>query len=112
MKITKLHNRAFHKYLSIIAEELNNAGLSREQIIELVVDMRWTTETIKEALYRPILINTTTKESTKDLTDKELCEVEKLIDEALLKLGIEIDYPSIDTLMRADLDKQIDTFNQ
>jgi hypothetical protein len=106
MKISKQHSKAFHLWLSYIADELNNAGLTREQILELIVDIRWNKVTVKELLYRPILIATTTKTSTTQVTDKELCEVEKGFDEALLKLGIKIDYPSIETLMRIELIKE------
>ena len=106
MKISKQHLKAFHLWLSYIANELNDSGLTREQIIELVVNINWNTLTVIELLYRPILIATTTKTSTTQVTDKELCEVEKEFDHALLKLGIKIDYPSIETLMRNQLIKE------
>jgi hypothetical protein len=108
MKISKQHLKALHLWLSFIAKALNDSGLTREQILELVVDINWNTVTVKELLYRPILIATTTKTSTTQVTDKELCEVEKQFDHALLKLRIKIDYPSIETLMQQQLDKEID----
>ena len=111
MKISRRHQGAAHVYFGHIADALNDAGLTREQMIELILDIRWTDKSVKEIFFRNTSELLGYSRSITQVTDKELCLIEKTIDEGLLKVGLNIEYPSIEELMLRDLDELI-PFNE
>src|SRR6185503_8600520 len=60
-------NRAMHKYFSLLAEALNDAGLTVQHILQKKIELNWTPMMIKELLWRDVQIRLFGKESTKDL---------------------------------------------
>lgn len=72
---TLLQNRSMHKYFTLVAEKLNEAGLERKITITMGADVPWSPETIKEVIWRSLQYGQTGKHSTTELTTKEYGEV-------------------------------------
>lgn len=91
---TKLQNRAMHLAFTLLADELNNAGLDMKKVLK--VDIPWTPKTVKEFLYRPVMRAMLNKESTTELDTKEISDVwEVLTRELAEKKGVNaIPFPS------------------
>jgi len=52
---TLTQNRALHKYCELLAEALNDAGYEMKAVLAVkVVDVPWSKELVKEALWKPI----------------------------------------------------------
>lgn len=97
---TEAQNKALHLYFTQLAEVLNDSGYDMKKVLKPTVDIPWSSKNIKEFLWRPIMKIQTGKESTKDLTTKEIDEVFDVINRHLSeKFGITIEFPSIDSLI-------------
>lgn len=60
-------NRAMHKYFSLLATALNDAGLTVQHVLTKKVELDWTQNMIKEILWRDVQKRLFGKTSTKDL---------------------------------------------
>ena len=60
-------NNALHLGLSMIAKSLNDAGLDMKKVLKPEVDIPWTTDSVKEYLWRPVQKVMTGKKSTTEL---------------------------------------------
>lgn len=97
---TELQNKALHLYFKLIAEALNTAGLDMRKVLKPEVDIPWSTETVKEYLWRPIQKLQLGKVSTTKLTTKDINLVYDTLNRHLgEKFGIQEDFPSIQTIM-------------
>lgn len=97
---TETQNKALHLYFTQLAEELNGAGLDMRKTLNPGIDIPWSAQTIKEFLWRPIMKAQTLKESTTDLTTKEIDQVFDVINKHLgEKFGLHVPFPSIESLM-------------
>jgi len=89
-------NRAMHKYFSLLAEALNDGGLTVQHVLQQKMELNWTPMMVKELLWRDAQKRLFGKNSTKDL-DKvsEINEVyEHLTRHLGQKFGLEpIDFP-------------------
>jgi len=93
-------NRALHKYFEMLAQELTNAGLDMRKTLKPTVEIPWSGATVKEYLWRPIMKAQLNKESTTEMTTKEIDQVFDTINLHLsTKFGISVQFPSIDELM-------------
>ena len=68
---TPTQNNCLHKWLGMVAETLNDAGLDMKTVIKPEVSIPWSKTSAKEFLWRPIQEaytgeNSTTKPSTKE----------------------------------------------
>lgn len=100
---TELQNRALHKYFSLLAEELNNAGFDMKKTIKEDVDIAWSGMSVKEYLWRPIQKvylqeQSTTRLKTGDI-DKIYDILNKIIGE---RTGVFVPFPSIDNILDID----------
>ncbi len=94
---TPLQNRAMHKYFTMLAEELNAAGLDMKTVLKPTVDIPWTPESIKNHLWRPVQDAMFDKESTTELTTKDLTQVYETLTRHLgEKFGTFCRWPSIE----------------
>ena len=94
-KRTLSQNSAIHKYFELLAATLNAKGLTVEVVIK--PDTNWTTESVKELIWRPVQKAVIGKQSTTKLTTKEVNDVYMALDAALqLKLGVSVDFPHIE----------------
>ena len=92
---TMTQNRALHKYFSLLAETLNDAGLDQRKVLKPSIEIPWSPDSIKEMMWRPIQKSMVEKESTTELTTTELQAVFKVMDRHLLeKFGVDVPFPS------------------
>lgn len=83
---TGQQNRALHKDCDLIAEKLNTAGLDMRVVLKPTYSLPWTTESVKEHLWRPIMKALFGYESTTELR-KGQGEIEKVHEVLLRELG-------------------------
>lgn len=96
---TLSQNRALHKLFEIIAWELNMAGLDIATTLKDGIDLPWSPIMVKELLWRPsqrIMLN---KESTTELTAKEIDLVFEPIAKFLAQKGLVVNFPSVEEIM-------------
>lgn len=88
-------NKSLHVYCTEVATELNNAGIGMKALIEnLQIDH--TKESVK-TIWRAIAKAKYGKESTTELTSKEIQEVYEEFNRLLAQFGIHLAWPSIES---------------
>lgn len=92
---TLQQNKALHKYFTLLAEELNQAGYDMKRTLKPSVDIPWNATTVKEYLWKPIQNAQLMKQSTKDLTTKEIDLVYDTLTRHLGETtGVSVPFPS------------------
>lgn len=98
---TNQQNKALHKLYELLAEELNDSGLYMQKVLKPTVDIVWTRENVKEYLWRPIMKAQLGKESTTELTTKEIDDIFDTLNKHLgEKFGLHVAFPSIEHLIQ------------
>lgn len=93
-KRTIQQNKALHKFFTMLSEDLTAAGLDMKKTLKEEVEIPWTPEMVKEHLWRPIQEVMVEKESTTELTTKQVNEIyEVLIRHMGSKFGITTEFP-------------------
>lgn len=91
-------NRGIHLACKLLAESLNSAGLDMKAVLKPNVDIPWSTDTVKEYIFKPILKARYQKDSTTEIekTSGEIEEVWSIIMRHIgEKFGVEyIPFPS------------------
>lgn len=108
---TPLQNKALHLYFTLLATELNDAGLDMKKVLKPSVDISWTKENIKEYLWRPIQEALKLKKSTTELTTAEVSQIWEVLNRHLgEKFGIHQVFPSVeqtkDYLLSLEINKK------
>lgn len=94
--MTPTQRKALHKFCEILANELNSAGLDMRATLKPGVEVPWSKMTVKEYLWKPIEKAMLEKESTEDMTNKEVSEVYEVLNRHLsTKLGVSVPFPSM-----------------
>lgn len=97
---TLRQNSALHLFFTQLADTLTEHGLDMKKTLKPEIDIRWTGDSIKEYIFRPIMKAQLGKESTTELTTKEIDQVFATISKFMgEKFGLQIDFPSIETLI-------------
>ena len=97
---TLQQNSALHKYFELLADELNTAGLDMRRTLKPGVDIPWSQNTVKDFLWRPIQRAQLQKESTTELTTKDIDTVYDTLTRYLgEKHGLTVVFPSIEEIM-------------
>ena len=97
---TLKQNRALHAYFGLLADELNTAGLDMKRVLKPHIDIPWSTETIKEYIWRPIQEVQLRKHSTTELSTKDIDKVFETINRFIGdRFGLHIAFPSIEEQM-------------
>jgi len=94
---TLAQNRAIHKYLEMVAHELQNQGQTLQNVIKKVdyAEITPTTTSLKEILWRPIQEVVVSKKSTTELTTAEVNKIYEIISMFLSKqFQISLPFPS------------------
>ena len=65
-------NKALWKYFDALAQEFSDHGLDMKKVLKPEIDIPWNKDTICEFLWKPIMKIQTGKESTTELTTKEI----------------------------------------
>lgn len=89
-------SRALHLMFDQLASELNDRGMYISQVIRF--DAPWDGRRVKELIWREVQKKMTGKKSTTELTSREIDEIFEVIHKALSEKGIEIVFPSIESL--------------
>ena len=96
-------NKALHKFFTNLADELNAAGYDMKRTLKESVDIPWQASTVKDFLWRPIQSAQLQKESTTELTTREIDVVYETLNKHLgEKLGIHVPFPSVDEQIMED----------
>ena len=97
---TESQNKALHVYFTQLAETLNDAGLDMRKTLKPEINIPWTGTSIKEFLWRPVMTAQLGKESTKELSTKDIDTIFDTINRHLSeKFGVTVPFPSIDELL-------------
>lgn len=97
---TDKQNKALHLYFTHLAEALNENGLDMRKTLKPSIEIPWTPKTVKDYLWRPIMKAQVMKESTTELTTKEIDLVFDTLNRHLSeKFGLSVPFPSIEELM-------------
>jgi hypothetical protein len=92
---TGQQNKAMHKYFTLLAIALNDAGYDMRRLLKEEIDIPWRDVTIKDDLWRPIQIAVVGKESTSDLDTDEPSKVFNVLSRHLSeKTGVYVPFPS------------------
>lgn len=88
-------NRALHLYFQFCADALNDHGLyfRNMDLFGLPVEKQWTTELVKEFIWRPIQKTLFDIDSTTKLKTNELDSIIDVITNHFSKIEIRVDFP-------------------
>ena len=99
-KRTDLQNKSLHLMFEMLAQALNESGLDQRVVLKPSIEIPWNKESIKNQLWRPVQIAQFGKESTTELSTKEIDEVYNTLNRHLSeKFEIHISWPSIEEIM-------------
>lgn len=100
---TLAQNRAMHLLFRKIAYEFNDRGIEHKVVVNLLekyATVPWNEVTIKELIWRTLQKALLLKESSTELTTKDIDKVFDVMNrEIFVPLGIELDFPSIETII-------------
>ncbi len=97
MNRTSQQNRALHKYLAMLSDALNDAGLDIQHTLSKPLELPWNERLAKDLIWRQVQIAHTGKESTTELETKEVDEVYRIIDRHMAQThGISVPFPNED----------------
>jgi len=82
---TSDQNRALHLDCKLIAEKLNDAGLDMRRVLKPTYNIPWTTDSVKEHLFKPVMNAMFGHTSTTEL--QKFYEIDKIHDVLMRELG-------------------------
>lgn len=104
-KRTLTQNKSLHLYCELLATALNDAGLDMKKVLKPSVDIPWTKISVKEHLYKPIMVIMTDKQSTTELDTVNPSDIYKVLDRHISeKFGVHVEWPSIESQSREKFD--------
>lgn len=96
---TEVQNRALHLWFSLLAEELNAAGLDMKKVLKPSIDISWSKQSVKEYLWRSIQYAMLGKKSTKNLNSDEIDKVYEELNRFLAeKHQIHVPFPCLEQI--------------
>lgn len=105
---SSLQNKAIHVYFTQLAEELNAAGYDMRRTLKEGVDIPWTPDNVKKFLWKPIQNAQLGKESTTQLSTKEIDVIFETLNKHLgEKLGVHVPFPSLAEIIFQQRAKEI-----
>lgn len=95
LKRTLQQNKAMHKYFSMVAESLNDAGYDMRKTLKPEIEIPWTQQSVKEHLWKPIQEAMILNQSTTELDTSQVSAVYSVLSRHLsAKLGVNVSFPS------------------
>ncbi len=94
---TLQQNKAIHLYCEMIAEVLNDFGVTHKfrGIRGKELEVRFTKTLVKEVIWRPIQMSLFDKKSTTELTTKEVTEIAEPLEKFIAEnYAIDLPFPS------------------
>jgi len=73
--ITQKQSNSMHLWCQRTADQLNDSGYDMKKVLKPEVDIPWSKDSVKEQLWKPVLLALTGKTSTKDQTSEEVTQV-------------------------------------
>jgi hypothetical protein len=97
---TDQQNRAMHKFFELVAAELNDAGLSIEEVLQnFTMELDWNKDTVKEIIWKTAQRRLLGKESTRTLNKQDdITRVYEAVNRFLAQLGIHVPFPTYEQL--------------
>lgn len=93
-----------HKWFELVAAELRVSGIDMRKALAKDIEIPATPELVKECIWRVTQNAMFSKESTTELTTKQVIEVYEVLNKHLGEtLHIHVPFPSLDELMLHDL---------
>lgn len=78
--MTTQQRKALHVYCTLLADELNDAGLEiHMEFLGKSIEVPWTKDLVKERIWKPVMLVETGKKSTTKLDRKEVSEIYEII---------------------------------
>ena len=98
---TTRQNSALHLYFTFISDELNEMGIQYQYtgISGNTFELRYTTDLVKEFIWRPIQIALFKIESTTKINTEQINDIIDVITNFFADKGIVIEFPSIEHLI-------------
>lgn len=97
---TLTQNRSMHKFFELLAQELNDSGLTMLKVLKPGADVPWSAETVKECIWKPIQNAQFGEHSTTKLTTKQVSEVYETLNRHLgEKFAVHVAWPSVDSML-------------
>ena len=92
---TNAQNRALHKLFTTLSTELNTLGLDMKVVLKPSYQIWWTSESVKEHLWKPLQEAMYSKKSTTELTTGEVTKVYDQLAKILGEHhGVSVEFPS------------------
>ena len=96
---TTKQNSAMHKYFTMLADTLNDAGLDQRKVMKPSFFLSWSLNSVKKNLWGPIMEALTGKTKTSKLERNEVSEVYEVLSRNLAeKHGVLVEFPSKEQL--------------
>jgi len=94
-KRTNKQNAAIHVFFALLAKELNESGLDMKRVLKEETDIPWTSDLVKEYLWKPIQKAALDTTSTTKLDRIQVSHVYDILTRHLgQKFGISVPFPS------------------
>ena len=93
---TSKQNRSLHKFCTMLAQVLNEEGLTMTKILKEGVEIEWTKESVKKYLWKPLQDIMFDKESTTELNTDQVSKVYKVLNRHMALKGVHVPFPSED----------------
>lgn len=101
-KRTNTQNKAMHKYFSLLAEALNDAGYDMKRTMKPEAEIPWTPHAVKSHLWKVIEHAMFGHESTTQLSTKQCSEVYEVVNRKIASTtGVSVPWPSLESQSRA-----------
>lgn len=106
---TAKQNSSLHKYLAELTVNLNNAGWDMIHTLGRISNragIPWTPSSVKERLFRPVMLAMFDTESSTKLDTKQMSEAYEALNQVTAdKLGVSVQWPCEETLMYQQIAK-------
>ena len=97
-------NRALHLFYYQLAELLNEHGLDMKAVLKEDVDIPWTTENVKNHLWRPLQEAYLNKKSTIQLETNEIDKIYNILCKMLgEKFGLHQEFPNMENYIQKQI---------
>jgi len=92
---TNTQNKALHKYFSLLANALNDAGWDIKRTLKPEIDIPWNADLVKRFMWKPLQDAITGEESTAKAKRADYSKVYECLNRhTAQKLGISVPWPS------------------
>lgn len=92
---TSAQNNALHVYCRLLSEKLNESSLDMKKTLKHDAEIPWTTDLVKEYLWKPIQKAVTGEKSSADVSAADYDEIHKHLSKLLSeKFNVYVPFPS------------------